>query len=103
MRSLADLLPPQLNKHSSDGIITCCSTLSTSFTRHTLEGVSVTLSLTCGLQESGQGEQFQALLNDIEEASLEGGALNKACNKLQGLVSGLQPPAQLCKDIGKRR
>lgn len=53
------------------------------------------------VQEGGQGKQFQALLKDIEEASLEGGALDKACNQLQELVSGLQAPPQLCKDIGK--
>lgn len=52
-------------------------------------------------QEGGQGKQFQALLKDIEEASLEGGALDKACNQLQELVSGLQPPPQLVKDISK--
>ena len=54
------------------------------------------------MQEGGQGKQFQALLKDIEEAALEGGALDKACNELQELLSGLQPPAQLCKDVGKR-
>ena len=54
-----------------------------------------------GIQEGGQGKQFQALLKDIEGASLEGGALDQACNELQELVSGLQPPPQLSKDISE--
>ena len=54
-----------------------------------------------GVQEGGHSKQFQALLKDIEGASLEGGALDKACNQLQELVSGLQPPPQLSKDVGK--
>lgn len=53
------------------------------------------------MQEAGQSEQFQALLKDIEGASLEGGALDKACSQLQELVSGLQAPPQLYKDVGR--
>ncbi|KAL3145446.1 2,3-dihydroxyphenylpropionate/2,3-dihydroxicinnamic acid 1,2-dioxygenase, variant 2 [Trebouxia sp. C0009 RCD-2024] len=68
----------------------------------TAEGVCLPFGcMEAVIQESGQGEKFQAVLDNIEEASLEGGALDKACNKLQGLVSGLQAPRQLCKDIGK--
>lgn len=32
---------------------------------------------------------------------MEGGALDKACNELQALVSGLKPPKQLSKDVGE--
>ena len=52
-------------------------------------------------QEAGKGKEFEALLSDIEEASLEGGALDKACNELQALVSGLKPPKQLSKEVGE--
>lgn len=52
------------------------------------------------IQDAGKDKQFQALLKDIQEADLEGGALDKACNELQELVSSLKPPQQLCKDVG---
>lgn len=32
---------------------------------------------------------------------MEGGALDKACNELQALVSGLKPPKQLSKEVGE--
>ncbi len=32
---------------------------------------------------------------------MEGGALDKACNELQALVSFLKPPKQLSKDVGE--
>ncbi|DBA93500.1 hypothetical protein WJX82_005630 [Trebouxia sp. C0006] len=53
------------------------------------------------IQEAGKGKEFEGLLAEIEGASLEGGALDKACNELQALVSGLKPPKQLSKDVGK--
>ena len=52
-------------------------------------------------QEASQGKAFQGLLKQIEEAALEGGALDTACSELQELVSALKVPQQLCKDVGE--
>lgn len=55
------------------------------------------------VQEAGKGKEYQALLEEIEGAGLEGGALDQACNELQALVSALKPPKQLCKEVGQSR
>ena len=53
-------------------------------------------------QEAGDSKAFEALLEDIEQAQLEGGALDKACQQLQQLVQGLSIPSQISKDVGEQ-
>ena len=49
-------------------------------------------------QEAGKGKEYKALLEEIESAKLEGGALDAACAKLQALVHACKPPASVLKE-----
>jgi phosphoglucan,water dikinase len=58
-------------------------------------------SLELALELNKSGETFRSFLEQIETAKLEGGELDKLCQKLQELVSSLQPPKDIIDSIGR--
>ena len=52
------------------------------------------------LQESGKSKDYQALLQQAETASVEGGQLDVVCEQLQALVRELRPASSTLKEAG---
>ncbi|KAK9842786.1 hypothetical protein WJX74_002436 [Apatococcus lobatus] len=46
----------------------------------------------------GKDKEFKKLLKQLQEASLEGGALDEACRQMQELVRAVAPPASILSD-----
>ncbi|KAJ4954682.1 hypothetical protein NE237_011465 [Protea cynaroides] len=53
------------------------------------------------LKKSGSMEAFQSLLEQIEEARMEGGELDKVCSELQELISAQCPSNNIIMSIAK--
>ncbi|CAN1837725.1 Phosphoglucan, water dikinase, chloroplastic [Linum perenne] len=49
-------------------------------------------SMELAVEQSNSTETFKSLIEQIEGAKLEGGALDKLCSQLQELICSLQPP-----------
>ncbi|XP_043719227.1 phosphoglucan, water dikinase, chloroplastic-like [Telopea speciosissima] len=58
-------------------------------------------SMEWALKESGSMEAFQSLLEQIEEAKMEGGELDKACSELQELITAQRPSNNIIKSIAE--
>ena len=46
-------------------------------------------------------KEFKKVLKQLQDASLEGGALDEACHKMQELVSAAAPPEPILSDAGQ--
>ncbi len=49
----------------------------------------------------GKSKEFKQLLKQLQDASLEDGALDEACSKMQALVEAVAPPASILKEAGE--
>ncbi|CAI0453123.1 unnamed protein product [Linum tenue] len=58
-------------------------------------------SMERALERSNSTETFKSLLQQVEEAKLEGGQLDKLCTQLQELISSLQPPNEVMDAISQ--
>ncbi|KAK3414637.1 hypothetical protein EUGRSUZ_H00494 [Eucalyptus grandis] len=58
-------------------------------------------SMELALERSASMDTFNSLLEELERARLEDGELDRVCQRLQELISTLQPPKDITESIGK--
>lgn len=49
------------------------------------------------MQEAGKQAEFEELLEEVESAGVEGGALDAVCDRLQAVVASVAPPQDLLR------